>query len=82
MIDIFILSMLNIGMKKKDAIAYFKTPGGVAVAAGISPAAVSQWGENVPLGTAALLEKATNGKLRLDPACYRRKIPIETHEAA
>lgn len=59
-------------MKTKDVIAYFGSASAVAIAAGISKAAVSQWGDRVPLGTAALLERATGGKLVLNPADYRR----------
>lgn len=74
--------MLKVGaMKKKDAINYFKTPGGVAKAAGVSVAAVSQWGDRIPLGTAALLEKASGGKLKLNPADYRQ-IPAPEPQAA
>lgn len=59
-------------MKTKDAIAHFGSKVAVAAAAGISKAAVSQWGDRVPLGAAALLERATNGKLRMNPADYGR----------
>ena len=59
-------------MKTQDAINHFGSATAVAVAAGISKAAVSQWGEKVPLGTAALLEKVTAGALRLNTADYRR----------
>ena len=68
-------------MKKKDAIAFFRTPRGVARAAGVSDAAVSQWGDRIPLGTAALLEKASGGKLKLNPADYRQMPAPETDAA-
>ena len=63
-------------MKTKDAIEYFGSATAVASAAGISRAAVSQWGEVVPLGTAALLERAACGKLELRPSDYRRTPPV------
>lgn len=59
-------------MKTKDAIAHFGSASKLAEAVGISKAAVSQWGECVPLGTAALIEKLTGGAVVIDPACYRR----------
>ncbi len=62
-------------MKKSDAIAYFGKRIALARAAYVSPAAVTQWGELVPLGTAALLEKLTGGKLKLNPADYRKRQP-------
>ncbi len=70
-------------MKTKDALAHFGTATAVAVAARISKAAVSQWGVLVPLGTAALLEKATGGKLRMNPAEYRRRpLPAPAEDRA
>jgi len=59
-------------MKTQDAINHFGSATAVATAAGISKAAVSQWGERVPLGTAAVLEKASAGALRLNVDDYRR----------
>jgi len=53
-------------MKKADAIAYFGTPTAVAKALGIFPAAVYQWGENVPPRRAYELEKITDGALKAD----------------
>jgi DNA-binding transcriptional regulator YdaS (Cro superfamily) len=72
-------------MKTKDAIAHFGTASQLAAAVGISKAAVSQWGDHVPLGTAALIEKLTDGAVTLDPSCYRRRLstlPAFHHEAA
>ena len=57
-------------MKTKDAIAYFGSGAALATAVGISRAAVSQWGDLVPLATAARLEKITEGKLALDIERY------------
>lgn len=57
-------------MKTDDVIAYFGTQTATAKALGISKGAVSQWGELVPLATAARLEKLTHGALALDVALY------------
>lgn len=59
-------------MKTKDVIEFFGTATAAAAAAGISKAAVSQWGERVPLGSAAVLERVTGGRLRLEMEDYRR----------
>jgi len=50
-------------MKTSDVVAYFGTQELVAEALGISQAAVSQWGEDVPELRAFQLERITNGKL-------------------
>ncbi len=50
-------------MKTSDVIAYFGTQDAVAEALGISQAAVSQWGAEVPELRAFQLERITNGKL-------------------
>jgi DNA-binding transcriptional regulator YdaS (Cro superfamily) len=61
-------------MKTKDAIAHFGTAAALARAVGISSPAVSQWGELVPLATAARLEKITNGALVLNLEDYRQPL--------
>ena len=58
-------------MKTQDAIKYFGSKAAVASVARLTRAAVSQWGDRVPLGTAGLLEKISNGKLRVDLNDYR-----------
>lgn len=60
-------------MKKSDAIAYFGRRITLARAIRVSPAAVTQWGDLIPLGAAALLEKVTGGKLKFNPADYRKR---------
>jgi hypothetical protein len=72
----------TIDMNTTDAIHHFGTASALATAVGISKAAVSQWGDLVPLATAARLEKLTNGKLRLDMAHYPLRVsPTEQHAA-
>lgn len=66
-------------MKTKDAIAHFGTATAVADAVGISKAAVSQWGDRVPVASALMLERVTDGKLRFNLADYRR---VPHHQAA
>lgn len=62
-------------MKTRDVIEYFGSAAAVARAVNISAAAVSQWGDRVPLGTAAILEKMTDGQLVLNPTEYPRRRP-------
>ena len=52
-------------LKTEDAVAHFEgKPIEVARALGISKQAVSKWGEFVPLASALLLEKLTDGALQ------------------
>lgn len=59
-------------MKTVDAVEYFGTKAAVARALGISSAAVAQWGEIVPLTSALLLERISNGALVVDFSDYPR----------
>lgn len=63
-------------MKTQDAIAHFGVDRGarsrLAEALGISPGAVSQWGETVPEGQAYKLQVITKGALMVDPGLYSR----------
>jgi hypothetical protein len=52
-------------VKKKDVIAHFGSVGAVADALKIKGAAVSQWGEDVPVRRAYELEKLTDGALKV-----------------
>lgn len=72
----------TIDMNTIDAIHYFGTASALAAAVGISKAAVSQWGDIVPLATAARIEKLTNGKLRLDVAHYPLRGNLTEQHAA
>lgn len=47
-------------MKKEDVIKHFGSVNAVAVALGIKSAAVSQWGEYVPVRRAYEIEKITS----------------------
>lgn len=69
-------------MKTADAIQYFGSGAVLAGALGISRAAVSQWGELVPLATAARLEKLTDGRLALDIDAYAIPVPRIPREKA
>ncbi|MGN5064508.1 Cro/CI family transcriptional regulator [Aeromonas sp. 6P] len=57
-------------MKKADAIAYFGSAAELARKLGITEAAVSKWGENVPnqKSSAQLIEELTGGALKADAA--------------
>lgn len=59
-------------MKTSDAIRYFGNRTRIAKTLRISRAAVSQWGDLVPLPSAARLEKLTFGALALEIADYDR----------
>jgi DNA-binding transcriptional regulator YdaS (Cro superfamily) len=59
-------------MKTADVIAYFGTATAAAQKLGISRAAVSQWGDLVPLASAVRLSVLTGGALALDLAHYER----------
>jgi DNA-binding transcriptional regulator YdaS (Cro superfamily) len=65
-------------MKSHVAISHFGSAAALARAVGISKAAVSQWGDLVPLGTAARIEKITQGKLALRLEDY----PVPQKESA
>lgn len=58
-------------MKTQDAVNFFGSKAKVARAARINRAAVAQWGDTVPLATAALLEKISGGELRISIEEYR-----------
>ena len=53
-------------MKKSDAIEHFGSASKLATAINIAPAAVSQWGETIPLLRAYQLEKITGGQLKVE----------------
>lgn len=53
-------------MKKQTAINYFGNGVKLAEALGVAPAAVSQWGEYIPLGRAYQLQCITNGKIEVE----------------
>lgn len=66
--------MVNIGaMRTKAVIKYYKNRAAIALALGISRAAVSKWGLVVPEGSAYKLESITGGALRVDPKLYPPK---------
>jgi len=60
-------------VKKKDVIAHFGSVGAVADALKIRGAAVSQWGENVPVRRAYELEKITGGVLQVVVEAEKQK---------
>jgi hypothetical protein len=69
-------------MKTQDAISFFGSASAVAVAANISKAAVSQWGDLVPLKTAVLLEHVSQGKLQAHAMDYFNRNATEIERAA
>lgn len=57
-------------MQTQDAIRYFGNQSAIARALDISAAAVSKWGEVVPLESALALEILTARRLRCDRTQY------------
>jgi len=56
-----------------DALQHFSNdPYALAAALGISRQAVEQWGERVPELSARQLHDLTGGKLKFEPALYRK----------
>ena len=58
------------GMRKENAISHFGSQQKLADALGIKQGSVSGWGELVPLGRAFVLERLTNGALKVDLGAY------------
>lgn len=54
-------------MLTKDAVTFFKGKSKVAAVLGISPAAVSQWGEHVPQLRQYQLQSLSGGILKVSP---------------
>jgi hypothetical protein len=59
-------------MKTKEAVDYFKGTGLLAEALGLTPAAVSQWGEYPP--DKRQLQIARISSLKAEPGCLDRVI--------
>lgn len=53
-------------MTTAEAINHFKTTVALARALGVTPSAISQWGERPPLGRQYQIEVRTGGALRAD----------------
>ncbi|HBC3828641.1 TPA: Cro/CI family transcriptional regulator [Vibrio parahaemolyticus] len=65
-------------MYKDDAIAFFGSKTKTALALGISPSSITQWGKFVPKSRAYEIECITNGALSAD--YYRDKLERETSQ--
>lgn len=64
---------LRAAMYKTVVLEFFKNNGAaVARAVGVTRSAVSQWRDIVPEAMAYRLQAATRGKLKVDPALYRK----------
>lgn len=57
-------------MLKTAALAHFGTPSAIAECLGVTPSAISGWGDVIPEGSAYKLEVLTSGALKVDPALY------------
>jgi hypothetical protein len=60
-------------MKKSDVKNHYHTYENVARVIGVSPAAVSNWGEIIPEGWAYKIQHLTSYALRVNEADYPRK---------
>lgn len=70
-------------MNKEQAIAHFGSPTELARALGIDPAAVSQWGETVPILRQLQIEELTKKALKASPQwrkSSRRRNPRDEKE--
>jgi transcriptional repressor of cell division inhibition gene dicB len=59
-------------MKTEQAIEYAGSPKALADLLGITPSAISQWGDEVPPARQFQIEQITEGKLKADPDCLER----------
>jgi transcriptional repressor of cell division inhibition gene dicB len=57
-------------MLTSEALKFFGSKTVIAETLGISPQAVTQWGDLVPPLSAAKLAKRSRGKLKFDPDIY------------
>lgn len=69
-------------MKTDKAIEHAGSPKALADLLGITPSAISQWGDEVPPGRQIQLERLTGGKLKADPDCLQRLIDPKKHRRA
>jgi hypothetical protein len=60
-------------MRLADALEHYRTRAAIAWAIGVSPSAVSQWGDRVPELAAYRLWLASGGRIPLDPRAYQRE---------
>jgi hypothetical protein len=58
-------------MTKKEAIERFGSSAELARALGITRGAVTNWGDEIPLGRQFEIEVITNGELRADRSAHR-----------
>ncbi|MFT6586057.1 MAG: DNA-binding transcriptional regulator YdaS (Cro superfamily) [Cognaticolwellia sp.] len=65
-------------MRTSDVLLHFGSKTNTGKALGISKAAISQWGENVPQLRAYQIEKITGGELKCDPSFT----PFKEHKKA
>ncbi len=58
-------------MTKEEAIKYYGSQSAVAEAIGIVQVSVCKWGEYPPELRQIQLERATKGKLKAEPYCWK-----------
>ncbi|HEX2652109.1 MAG TPA: Cro/CI family transcriptional regulator [Xanthobacteraceae bacterium] len=59
-------------MLTKDVVRHFGSKANIARAIGVTPGAVTNWGDIVPETSVWRIERASRGKLKGDPEFYRK----------
>jgi DNA-binding transcriptional regulator YdaS (Cro superfamily) len=59
-------------MKTETALKVYRTRRAIAQLLGITPSAVTQWGDTIPETSAYKLQVLSGGRVRVDPSVYRR----------
>lgn len=68
-------------MNTQAAIDHYGSPSALATAIGVSPAAISQWGEYPPPPKQLLMERLTEGAIKAEPGCLDKVIGLDKVQA-
>jgi DNA-binding transcriptional regulator YdaS (Cro superfamily) len=60
-------------MRVSDVVKFFGNKAKVAEAIGVTPGAVTNWGDIVPSTSILQIEQASGGKIKADPAVYKAR---------
>lgn len=64
-------------MKTQEAIAYAGSSAALAELIGVTPAAITQWGDYPPDGRQLQIEKLTRKALKAEPGCLDRLLGMD-----
>lgn len=64
-------------MKTQEAIAYAGSSAALAELIGVTPAAITQWGEYPPDARQLQIEKLTRKALKAEPGCLDRLLGMD-----